>query len=79
MSTPPSCGTRETLHIHRKVKSGLKVRIMLGHNESCSSQKPSVGDSSWLRGACTPKGASQGRSGVEKKPDNWLKVKTWKN
>ena len=53
-------GAKETLHIHRKVKSGLKVRIMLGHNESCSSQKPSLQGPSWLRGTCTPQGRVPG-------------------
>ena len=35
---------------------------MPGHNESFSSQKPSLGDPSWLKGACT---SMKGRSGVE--------------
>ena len=40
--------------------------ITPGHNESCSSQKPSLPDPCWPRGVCTPRGGSQGRSGVEK-------------
>ena len=31
-------------------------RIIPGHNESCSSQKPSLWDPSWLRCACAPQG-----------------------
>ena len=57
---------RDTTHVQ---KGSLWVKgqgIILGHNESCSSQKPSLQDPSWLRGACTPRGGSQGRSGVEK-------------
>jgi len=33
------------------------------HDEYCSSQKPSLGDPSWLRDVCTPRRVSQGRSG----------------
>ena len=46
-------------------------KIMPGHNESCSSQKSSLQDPSWLRGECAPRGRSQGRSDVGKKPGNW--------
>ena len=37
-------------------KGSLRVKgqgVMPGHNESFSSQKPSLGDPSWLKGACT--------------------------
>ena len=46
--------------------------LMPGRNVSCSSQKPSLRDPSWLRRVCSPRG-SPGRSGVEKETSNWLK------
>ena len=46
--------------------------LMPGRNKSCSSQKPSLRDPSWLRRVCSPRG-SPGRSGVEKETSNWLK------
>ncbi|CAM9637074.1 unnamed protein product, partial [Rangifer tarandus platyrhynchus] len=46
-------------------------RIMLGHNESCSSQKPSLQDPSWLRGACAPGGCPRVGQVWKKKPDTW--------
>ena len=63
ISASHSSGTRETLHMHRKASCGSELEIMPGHNESCSSQKPSLWDPSWLRGECAPRGGSQGRSG----------------
>ena len=65
-SLPLFLDKRDTTHVQ---KGSLWVKgqgILPGHNESCSSQKPSLQDPSWLRGVCTPRGGSQGRSGVEK-------------
>ena len=44
-------------------------RIIPGHNESCSSQKPLLWDPVWLRCACTPQGSAQIYQGVTKEGD----------
>ena len=45
--------------------------IIPGHNESCSSQKASLRDQSWLKGTCTPQGRvlRQINEGKTKKDD----------
>ena len=41
---------------------GVKSQgIIPSHNESCSSQKPSLQDPSWLRVVCAPKGRVPGK------------------
>ena len=58
----------------RKAPRGHKSGDNTSHSESCSSQKPSLQDPSWLRGVWVPRGGSQDRSGVEKETKNWLKI-----
>ena len=48
--------------------------IMPGHNKSCSSQKPSLWDPSWLRSEWTLEECPRVGQVWKKKPDNWLKA-----
>ena len=56
----------DTTHAQKGSLWVKSQEIMPEHNESCSSQKPSLWYPSWLRDACTRRGVYQGRSGVEK-------------
>ena len=47
---------RETLYMHRKAPWGQKQGTIPGPNESCSCQKASLRDQSWLKVTCTPQG-----------------------
>ena len=42
-----------------------------GHSESCSSQKPSLWDPSWLRGVCAPQKGPRVSQVWKKKPRIW--------
>ena len=59
----------------RKAPRGHKSGDNTSHNESCSSQKPSLQDPSWLRGVWVPREGSQDRSGVEKETRKLVKDK----
>ena len=63
-SLPPLFwGTSDTLDTCPERLLGVKSQgIILGHNESCSSQKPSLWDLSWPRCACEPQGGSWDKS-----------------
>ena len=66
LCSPISGDKGDTTHVK---KGSLWVKsqgIMPGHNESCSSQKPSPRDTSWLRGVCLPRGGSQDGFCMEK-------------
>jgi len=63
---PPFWKKGDTTHVQ---KGSLWVKsqdITPGHNESCSSQQPSLRVPSWLIGVCASREGPQGRSGVEK-------------
>ena len=70
----PTFRTRETLHMLRSFSGAQNSGDNPGHKECCPSQKPSLWDPSWLRGAGASKAESQGRLGWIKRPNNWLKV-----
>ena len=60
---PPVWGTSDTLDTCPERLLGVKSQgIILGHNESCSSQKPSLWDLSWPMCACEPQGGSWDKS-----------------
>ena len=63
-SLPPLFwGTSDTLDTCPERLLGVKSQgIILGHNESWSSQKPSLWDLSWPRCACEPQGGSWDKS-----------------
>ena len=64
---PPPFGDKgDTTHRQRGSLWVKSQGITPGHNEPCSSQKPSLQDPSWLRGAWAPRRGSQGSSAVEK-------------
>ena len=54
---PPLFETRKTLCAERLLV-GQNSRDNARPYESCSSQKPSLRDPSWLRGVCASKGGS---------------------
>ena len=74
ISAPPFLGQRRP-YTHAERLLWVKSQgISPGHNESCSSEKPSLQDPSWLgAGVVLTQGGSPARSSVETETSNWLK------